>query len=383
MSKKLLFLTHVGAAGGAEYKMLDLCESTTYSSKVVYFQNGPLEKNLKDKNISSSVLPMPKNMTSFTKDDALLGLIKAIPATLSMVLKLSKEIKQHDITVCISQKSFILASLAKPLTRKPIIWFMNDILSDKYFSKTLISILKIISRLSANHIVLNSATSLKEWKNSGASTKNVSIIYPGINIDNFSKEIKNQTTIQNYKNQFSQNSKPLIGIFGRISSWKGQDVFLKAIAQIENVNAIIVGDAIFGEDDYKNSLIELTKSLKIENRVTFTGHINDIACVMAACDIVTHCSTLPEPFGQVIAQATTVQTPVIATDAGGAKEIIEHDITGQLTPMGDVDALVLAIKRYLDNPKWAKQLTIKAKEHTDKNFSKASMINKFEALIKK
>ncbi len=380
--KKILFLTHVGSPGGAEYKMIELCESSEYSSKVVHFQNGLLENILKEKNIPSSILPMPEAMKSFTKDDGLMGAIKAIPATVSMISGLVKEEKKHDVLICFSQKSFILASLAKPFTRKPIIWFMNDILSQEYFSKPVIFIIKTISKLSANHIVLNSQESFRSWESSGASTKNVSVIYPGVDIQLFDQKIQDKGEIKSYRNKFSSNGSPLIGIFGRITPWKGQDVFLQAIAQTPDVNAIIVGDALFGENDYKDSLIALAQSLNIEHRVTFTGHLDNIPAVMASCDIIAHCSTLAEPFGLVIAEATTTNVPTIATDAGGAREIIQHNKTGQLTPMGDVDALVTAIQKYLSQPEWAKELAVKAREHTENNFSNKVMMEKIYYLIR-
>lgn len=383
MTKKLLFITHVGAPGGAEYKMMDDCSSTKYKSKVVHFQHGPIEKILKDKDIHSSVLPMPSSMANFTKDDGIFGVLKAIPATLSMIKSLEQEIKQHDITICVSQKSFILASLAKPFTRKPIIWFMNDILSPHYFNSALIKILKITSRLCANHIVLNSNASFKAWEEAGAKTDNVSIIYPGTNFSKFETELTNEAEIIKIQKKYSPDKKPLIGIFGRISEWKGQDIFLKAIAKIPNTNAIIVGDALFGEDKYKKSLIDLAENLNIKDRVYFTGHLDNIPCTMAACDVIAHCSTLPEPFGKVIVEASAAGTPVIASDAGGAKEIIIHDQTGQLTPMGDVDALQTAIEKYIDNPELAKEMALKAKEKGKKEFSTAAMIKNFENLIEK
>jgi glycosyltransferase involved in cell wall biosynthesis len=51
---------------------------------------------------------------------------------------------------------------------------------------------------------------------------------------------------------------------------------------------------------------------------------------MAACDLVTHTSTAPEPFGRVIVEAMLCGTPVIAAGAGGATELIEHGKTGWL-----------------------------------------------------
>ncbi len=380
--KKILFLTHVGNIGGAEFKMMDIAEKLDFSNiKVVHFKSGALEKALKDKKINSEIIPMPKSLENFTKNDGLKALLKTIPASLSMIKKLAKEAKNHDVIVPVSQKAFLIASIAKPFHRKPIIWFMNDILSPNYFNKILIFLLVALSYMTSNRVVLNSQASLEAWKLARANTKNVHVIYPGIDIDKFEAASKDQEIISSFKKKYSPDNKPLVGIFGRISSWKGQNIFLEAIARIEGVNAVIVGDALFGEEDFKKQLMEQLKSLDIENRVSFTGHIDDVPHAMSACDIVAHCSTLPEPFGQVIAQASMAGAAVIATNAGGAKEIIEHNVTGQLTPMADVESLATAIQKYVDNPSWADELNKKAKVKVTNNFSKEKMVQQTADII--
>jgi glycosyltransferase involved in cell wall biosynthesis len=383
MKKKILFLTHVGSPGGAEYKMMNLCEMDEYESKVLYFQNGLMDDILPKRQINSAVLPMPESMVNFKKDDGIKGVLSAIPAALSMVRTLARECKKYDAVVCISQKSFILASLAKPFMRKPIIWLMNDILSPQYFSRVVVRVIKLTAFLTADQVILNSQASLKAWTDSGANTKNVNVIYPGVNIEKIDDLCRDTQTIQSFKNKFSPDGKPIIGIFGRITEWKGQDVFLRAIAKVPNAQAIIVGEALFGEDEFKNKLMALTKDLGIENRVIFAGHLNNVQSVMAACDVVAHCSTLPEPFGLVTAEATVTGTPIIASDAGGSKEIIEHGKRGQLTAIGDHEALAKAIQFCLDNPEQAQQMAQEARSYTVKNFSTNSMKVGFLEVVKK
>jgi len=373
--KNLLFLTHVGAPGGAEYNMIDYCESPTYESTVLHFKDGPLEKILSEKNISSSVLKMPKTMENFTKDDGILTLIKTIPATLSMIRSLAKEGQKYDAVICMSQKSFILASLAKPFMRKPIIWFMNDMLSSNYFNPILIFILKHLSRFSADHIILNSQANLEIWKSQTTRIKNVHVNHPGTNVANFENNLQDTATIQEYRQKFSPNNKPLI------TSWKGQDIFLKALANAPNVRGVIVGGALFGEENYEQELRQLTQELNIKDRVTFAGHLNDIAKAMTACDIIVHCSTLPEPFGKVIVEGSLAGKPVIATNAGGAAEIIIHQKTGLLTPPSDINALQNAINYLLKNPEEATKIAQAGNKRVKDLYSTESMIANITPII--
>ena len=74
-------------------------------------------------------------------------------------------------------------------------------------------------------------------------------------------------------------------------------------------------------------------------------------------------------------------TPVIATDAGGAREIVTHNETGQLTPMRDANALASAIRRYLEQPEWTSALARRAKSHAQEKFSVAAMTTRFTDIL--
>ena len=66
-----------------------------------------------------------------------------------MVPKISRKARNFDVVVCVSQKAFVLAALAKPFMGRPIFWFMNDILSTDHFNRGLIRFLIFISRFAA------------------------------------------------------------------------------------------------------------------------------------------------------------------------------------------------------------------------------------------
>lgn len=379
--KKILFLTHVGAPGGAELKMIDLCKAIKPAAEVMHFEPGPLETLLKEQGIPSRVCFMPAAMAGFKREDGLVAMLKAIPAALSMVGRVAKACRDFDVIVCMSQKSFLLAALAKPFARRPIIWFMNDILSREHFSRTSLFINRTFSRLAATHVVLNSQASLDAWHESGGRRENVSIIYPGPDIGVADAELRESKEIQELREKFSPDSLPLVGVFGRLSPWKGQDIFIKALTRVHNARGIIVGGALFGEEEYERKIKNLAHESGMESRIHFAGHRNDVLQMMAACDVVVHCSTAPEPFGRVIVEAMLAGTPVIASDAGGAKEIIRHGETGMLTPIGNDKALADAIAYYLDNPERAKQIANKARVSAMQNFSSESANRKFQSIF--
>jgi glycosyltransferase involved in cell wall biosynthesis len=377
----VLFITHVGDPGGAEFKMLDLCRTLGRRAEVLLLQHGSLEQILTHEGIRHSVLPMPAAVSTVRRQTSTWSALRGVPGLLSMIHKLARHARRFDVIVCFSQKSFMLTSLAKPFTRRPVVWFMNDILSPAHFNPALIRMLTLLSRYGADHVVLNSQASLKAWLDSGGRQRAVSVVYPGIYDSQIGPQLADPGRIDAYRLRFSPDGRPLVGMFGRIAPWKGQDVFLRAIAQLPDVRAVIVGSALFGEDPYEARIRQLAKELNLEGRVTFVGHVNDAIALMAACSVVAHCSTEPEPFGLVIAEAMLAGTPVIASDAGGAREIVTQSETGQLTPLKDHSALAAAIRRYLNDPLWSRQLAQSARVRAQQHFSGNAMTSGFLKVV--
>jgi glycosyltransferase involved in cell wall biosynthesis len=139
----------------------------------------------------------------------------------------------------------------------------------------------------------------------------------------------------------------VVGLVGRLAPWKGQHVFLDAFARAfptGGVRARIVGDALFGEDAYRDSLHQQVVRLGITDRVEFRGFRSDVRAELAALDVLVHASVQPEPFGQVVVEGMAAGLPVIATDAGGPAEIIDRGVDGLLIPPDDVEALAAAMR---------------------------------------
>jgi glycosyltransferase involved in cell wall biosynthesis len=135
---------------------------------------------------------------------------------------------------------------------------------------------------------------------------------------------------------------------GRLTTWKGQSVLLRAIARLsrQDVCCVLVGSDQ-GRTKYTIELEKLSESLGIADRVRIIGQVEDIPAALMLSDVVVHASTQAEAFGRVVIEAQAMGRPVIATNLGGPSETVEHGVTGWLTAPGDVDALVAALEETL------------------------------------
>jgi glycosyltransferase involved in cell wall biosynthesis len=147
----------------------------------------------------------------------------------------------------------------------------------------------------------------------------------------------------------------LIGVFGRLQRWKGQDVFIEAARRIASDRprtrfAIVGGSEIGFEADYLEEIKRAAGAPELRERLIFTGFRDDVPRLMAACDVVCHTSRVPEPFGLVLIEAMALGRAVIATAGGGPSEIISSPVEGILVPPDDAGALARAVKELIDDP---------------------------------
>lgn len=149
--------------------------------------------------------------------------------------------------------------------------------------------------------------------------------------------------------------RPLVGLVANIRGSKGHDVFLEASREVlrgrPDARFLIVGDGV----GYAEVRSRVT-ALGLDPAVTLTGFRRDVPEVMAALDVLVLPSLRSEATSQVIPQAFAVGTPVVASTAGGIREIVRDGETGRLVPPGDARALAAAVRELLDDPQRARTL---------------------------
>ena len=142
-----------------------------------------------------------------------------------------------------------------------------------------------------------------------------------------------------------------VGLLGTLARWKGHETFLTALSLLAPeipVRGYVIGDALYQTDGSQTSLAELrdiAQRLGISSRVGFTGFVPEPASAMRALDIVVHASTQPEPFGLVIVEAMACGRALVASEAGGAAELIDVGVNALAHTPGDATQLAERITR--------------------------------------
>ena len=122
----------------------------------------------------------------------------------------------------------------------------------------------------------------------------------------------------------------LIAMVGHLRSWKGQDVVLAALRELDpalraRLHVVFVGGAPKSDANYQEGLLKAVREGGITDCVTFLGERSDVHELMNASDVVLHASSIPEPFGLVVLEGMALGKAVVASELGGPSEIVTAD----------------------------------------------------------
>jgi len=180
------------------------------------------------------------------------------------------------------------------------------------------------------------------------------VIFRGINTEYFDpKKIKESDKALLKKKWKIEDNKKIILLPGRLTSWKGQEMFIEAISKLKKIIidkefvAIILGSDQ-GRNVYKKKLLRLVDQFRLVNEVIFIENLKLMPIAYEISDIIVSSSIEPEAFGRVSVEAQSMEKPIIASNIGGSKETIIEEKTGFLFEAGNPDKLSEKIAEILN-----------------------------------
>ena len=183
--------------------------------------------------------------------------------------------------------------------------------------------------------------------------KKLLVIFRGINVDYFDPTTKLDSDEKGLLKDWQiEKDKKIILLPGRLTEWKGQEVFIEAVNLVnielgyEAFYAIILGSDQ-GRELYKKKLIRLSEQYRLINQVKFIDHCKDMALAYKVSDIVVSASIEPEAFGRVAVEAQSMERPIIASNIGGSNETVIDEKTGFLFDSNNAKSLSKKILKVL------------------------------------
>jgi glycosyltransferase involved in cell wall biosynthesis len=169
----------------------------------------------------------------------------------------------------------------------------------------------------------------------------------------------------------------LIGSVATLRIWKGHRYLIQAMTSLPaNVCLVIVGDG-----PQRTNLEQQANTLGLAGRVLFAGQQQDVVPWLQAFDIFVLPSYQNEGVPQAILQAMAVGLPVIACPIGSVGEVVEHETTGLLVTPQNSEALVLALRRWLEQAGERQRLGQAGRQKALAGFSLATMLDEMESVF--
>lgn len=303
-----------------------------------------------------------------------------------VILQLVNLIKEQRIDIVHSQgaRADFFARLSAKLARVPVVISTVPMPVDGFdvnpIKKFIYIVLnKFSERFVDKFIVVSEALKDVMIERHKVDPQKVAMIYNGIEINEYRIDEAGEVIhgkLGLMEEIGLKSDVPVIGVIGRLVWQKGFEYFIEAIPGVLNkfkdAKFLVVGEGLLEEE-----LKAVSKKLKIDDKISFTGFRRDIKEILATIDIFVIPSLL-EGLPMILLEAMGMGKPIVATDIDGIKEVLENGKTGLLVPPRDTVALTDAIVNLLIYRDQAHQMGINARRVVEEKFGVDIMVEKVE-----
>jgi glycosyltransferase involved in cell wall biosynthesis len=382
---RILYLSPCAQLGGAERSLLDCLASLRHTEPdwelhLIAGQHGPLLAEARELGVNVHCLPFPETLaklgcfgtglTSVARQS-----LGAFPELVHYRYALRKAIRgiAPDLIHTNGFKMHLLAAWDKSA---PVVWHVHD-----YLSRSLpMARAMQFSATRVRAVLANSQSVAEDAARVLGKDTPVQTLLNAVDLNRFQPRGFRLDLDQIAGLPAAAPGTVRVGLVGTLAKWKGHEIFLNALARRELRNAplraYIIGGPIYRTGNSQRSLDELramARDLGVEQQVGFTGFVSNTPAAIRALDIVVHASTEPEPFGLVIAEAMACARAVIASNQGGAAELVSNERDGIGIAPGDPQTLAEAIRELVRDPVKRMCLASAARTTAEARFDRARL----------
>jgi glycosyltransferase involved in cell wall biosynthesis len=352
--------------GGAERALMHFLEGLGPDSdarvSLCFLESGPLVDWVRQRGYAAEVMEA--------------GRLRQLPQWSSTVRRVYSWLRRNEIGVVLSwmSKAHLYAGPAAWFARIPALWWQHGV-------PVRGSLDALVSLVPAKRILACSQAAARAQRRLSGQRAELVAVYPGVDLERLRRAEQARVGRQ----ALGLPAEGLvIGVVARLERWKGIDVLLRAVAELlrehPDLHLVVVGGPHPLEPAYADEIRRLAAELGLGEHVTFCGHQNDAPKWMCEMDIAVNAS-FGEPFGMVIVEAMALGKAVVATDSGGAPEIVTHEVNGLLVAPGEVAELAKSLSRLVTTPGLRRRLGEAARERA-KAFSAPRFVAEVLAAVR-
>jgi glycosyltransferase involved in cell wall biosynthesis len=385
---RLAYLSVSDQLGGSEIALLEVIRGVRrlrpdWPLQVILPGRGPLLEQAEASGGDCVILPLPaaiarvgesaaadarsSAMTRLALGASLVPAALALPAYQHQLRRIVRA-NRPDILHTNGFKAHVLGARIGGPTK--VVWHMHEYVGRRRLTSGLLR--KYQHRVAA--ILANSASVAADVTTALAPPVPVRLVCNAVDLQTFSPDGPAEDLDARAGLPPATSPVVRVGLVATFARWKGHEVFLRAMASLPSelpVRGYVVGAPLYDTSGSQHSRAELealAARLGLRNRVGFTGFLSP-APAIRALDIVVHASSLPEPFGLVVAEAMACGRAVITSAAGGASELVRPGFDALTHPPGDAGALAERITRLATEPALRRRLGTHARGRARRRFN--------------
>ena len=362
--KKLLLLHSSNDLYGASkifLQLIDLLTKNGFDVHVILPEKGMLDDFLIKKDITVSYHELGVLRKKYLNP---LGLINRLATNIKAIKFLSNYIKDHSIDLVYTNTSTILCGgIAAKKNDVPSLFHIHEIPTGNKLYEFLSG--KIINWYSSK--VLTVSNSVKKHWLKYIDDKKIERIYNGIIFSKTDSLIKLERDQDDFVITSVARINPLQGIHRYLI-----DIADELIKKSTKFKFLIVGDTLSSYVSYEKSVKQKVKDLGLENQIKFLGFRDDVSSILKQSDLFIHPAISPDPLPTVLFESLHNDLPSVATNLGGAIEILDNGNNGLLIPYNDPKKAADLINEYCANTKLQKKHLENSKKNFKINFSPES-----------
>lgn len=303
--------------------------------------------------------------------------ISTTPVALTAIRDIVSHIRQNNYDLCNINYYLPLfpdmASMAAKICDLPsVLTWHNDVHAEGFLKLLSASYNLTINKFTlkmVDKIITPSPYCYNESKFLKNLKSNMEWIPPGVDINKYDNTPLNPVR-EEYGIPDDSNIILFVGVMNKATSHKGVKTLLKAFKKIcKDTDSFLV---MVGKGDMIPHYIRMCKGLEIDERVVFTGFIEESSLINFYKEskiLILPSTTIQEGFGMVLIEANACGKPVIGSRIGGIKYVIKDGETGLLVPPGDPDALADAIMKLLNDEELIRKMGLNGRKMVEKNYT--------------
>lgn len=288
--------------------------------------------------------------------------------------------KRFDIVHSHTSVGGLIGRVAGKLAGVPVvIWSIHGFAShegqNRFKKYIFLLIERLMDKFTDHYVAVSEALKKEGIQNRISTPDKITVIHNGIELRNFNKDFN----VSQKKKELGIDMSPtIIGTVTRLEPQKAVHDFIVAVSYVKetypDVKVVIIGDG-----PLRRKIEELINDLKLNDNIILLGWRNDVPEILAVLDIFCQ-SSLWEGCPMSLLETMAIGKPIIATNVGGVKEIVEDDNTGILVPSGDPKAMADAIIKLTNNKEKTMKMGMNGRRRVESFFNMDLMLVKYERL---